>query len=114
MLRPQIPLLVDISKCISRCCSGDISRCISRCIQEYISKGISRCNSEGISGSISEDWMAGKNLGKSDEFEPLGPLSGPIAPDSDLGRFQSEVERWGHRRGHGNIHISLDVRRVRS
>ena len=34
-----------------------------------------------------------KTLAKVVDFEPLGPLSGPGAPDSDLGRFQSEVER---------------------
>ena len=37
-------------------------------------------------------WLE-KPLAKVVDFETLGPLSGPGAPDSDLGRFQSEVER---------------------
>ena len=34
-----------------------------------------------------------KPLAKVVDFAPLGPLSGPGTPDSDLDRFQSEVER---------------------
>ena len=37
-------------------------------------------------------WLK-KTLAKVVDFEPLGPLSSPGAPDSDSGRFQSEVER---------------------
>ena len=83
-----------MSKSISRCSSGDISTNISRCISGDDSNGNSTCNSEGISGRILEDWMAEqKPLAKMIDFVPLKSLSSPGAPDSDLGRFQSEVER---------------------
>ena len=43
-----------------------------------------------------------KTLSKAVDSVPLGVLSGPGAPDPDLGHSRIKVLRCGHRGGHEN------------